>query len=128
MNLKRRSLFEGKTFYFLNIQEYEFLHVPISYCSGICTLVKVSDIEFATFDRYAAVDFVVVSRKFDDFSSVQGGTEFISQLQLALEAEGKTIVTDLMIITAILMVTTDFICQTICYSIVSSLRSIHHTS
>ena len=55
------------------------------------------------------MESVVVSRKFDYFCSVHGGTEFISQLQLALEAEGKIIVTDLMIITAILVVNTYFI-------------------
>ena len=109
VNLNRRLLFEGKTFYFLNIHEYEQLHIPISYCNGSSTLVSVSDVKFATFDRYAAVDSVVVSRKFDEFCSVQGGTEFISQLQLILEAEGKTIISDYNIIHSILKVTTDFI-------------------
>ena len=109
VNLKRRSLFEGKTFYFLNIREYEQLHIPISYCKGTSTLVSVSDFKFATFDRYAAADSVVVSNKFDEFCSAQGGTEFISQLQLALEAEEKTIMTNHNIIHSILQVTTDIV-------------------
>ena len=109
VNLKRRILFEGKSFYFLNIQDYELFHIPISYCGGTSTLVDISDVNFATFDRYAAVDSVVVSRKFDKFCSAEGGTEFISQLQLTLEAEGKAIVTDYSITHSIIKVTTDFI-------------------
>ena len=104
-DLRRPKLFEGKRFYFLDSLEYQQLNIPISYCGGTSTLVDVSDVTFATFDRYASHDAVVVSGKKDRFCSVPGGTEFISSLELAIEHAGRALVLEFDVILSIVNVT-----------------------
>ena len=104
---RRGKLFDGNRFYFLDTLEYQQLNVPISYCGGASTLVDVSDVMFATFDRYASPEAVVVSGNKDRFCSVPGGTEFISLLELAIEKAGRSLVEESQIIHSIINVATD---------------------
>ena len=106
-NLKRGKLFEGKRFYFLDSLEFQQLSDPISYCGGTSTLIDVSDVPFATFDRYASPDAAVVSGSKDHFCSTLGGTEFISLLELTVEKAGRNLVQEVEIIHSIINVATE---------------------
>ena len=99
---RRAKLFEGKMFYFLDSLEYQQLNIPVSYCGGNSTLIDVSDVTFATFDRYASHDAVVVSGKKDRLCSVPGGTEFISSLELAIGHAGRSLILEFDVILSII--------------------------
>ena len=101
---RRVELFEGKHFYFLNDSEFQRCRLPISFCSGSATLVDGSDTAFATFDRYLTSDSVVISGNVSQFAAGIGGVEFITNLKYRLEQSGRSMVSEIRIIHAIINV------------------------